>query len=183
MILNVINLISRPDRRESVIEQLDSEGVSYLFWDGIITKERKVGIHHAHKSIIRYAKENKLPYVAIAEDDLRWTAKGAWNYFLKNIPKESFDLYLSSYYSGMADSNNIINKFSGLSCYICAERFYDKFLGTSEKYHLDTALGMTDGVFYVSPLFCVTQAPGYSDQRKMMVNDSKRLIGKPMFHG
>lgn len=182
MILNVINLPSRPDRKESAIQQLDAQGVSYVFWDGVVTKERKVGISIAHKNIVRHAKESNMERVFIAEDDISFTHKDSFKYFIENMP-EDFDLYLSGYYSGSVDENNMITKFSGLTLYCVSNQYFDKFLSASEKFHLDTALGMIGGKFYVSPKFCATQVAGFSDQRNRYADDSKRLVGKPMYHG
>jgi len=182
MIVNVINLSHRVDRRKSATEELDKQGASYLFWDGIMTKERRIGIALAHKQIIRDAQRRRLPMVLVAEDDIKFTHPQALKYFLQNIPKD-FDLYLSSYYSGYADEKFEIKKFNGLTMYICAERYYETFLSASEKHHLDNAIGMMGGKFIVCPKFVCYQMNGYSDQRRRFCNDSNRIKGRPMYDG
>ncbi len=180
-VIQIINLPHRKERKEAVLKEMALENAPYMFWDGIMMPMPKQGVSKAHKQIVRHAKEKNLPYVIIAEDDMKWTGTGAWKYFLDNIPKEDWDLYLSSYYSGQADSNNMIKNFCGLTLYAVHSRYFDTFLSVPENRHLDTALSMAGGKFYVSPLFCTTQAPGYSDQRGRFVDDSRRIKGKQLF--
>lgn len=188
MIINILHLPNDPNyphrevREKSAIKQMEEQGASYMFWDGIMTKERKVGISQAHKAIVKYHKDIDAKYCCIAEDDINFTHKDSFKYFLSQMPEE-FDLYLSGYYSGSVNENNEITKFSGLTMYIIKSQYYDTFLSASEKFHLDTALGMMGGKFVVCDKFVCTQAPGFSDQRNRYCDDSKRIQNKPMFHG
>lgn len=182
MIVNIINLPHRVDRRKSATEQMIEQGASYMFWDGIMTKERRIGIALAHKQIIRDAQRRRLPMVLVAEDDIKFTHPNALKYFIQNIPRD-FDIYLSSYYSGAANENYELKKFNGMTMYICAARYYDTFLGAEDRYHIDTALGLMGGKFVVCPKFVCYQIQGYSDQRRRFCNDSNRIKGRPMYDG
>lgn len=182
MIINIINLPHRVDRRKSATEQMIAQGASYLFWDGIITKERRLGISMAHKRIIQYAKESKFKKVAVAEDDIVFTHPTSLKYFLQHMPYD-FDIYLSGYYSGRIGENHIIEKFCGMTLYVVHERYYDTFLAASDKQHIDTALGLIGGKFVVCPKMCAIQMPGYSDQRRRYADDSNRLLHRELYTG
>lgn len=179
-IIHAINLKSRLDRRLAFGQQMYLEKCDFQFWDGVEGGKVKANIHAAHKQIIQHAKEQGWNKVVVAEDDLVWTAPGAWKYFLDNEPP-NYDLYVSSYYSGSHDENNIVTGLRGLTLYICHSRYYDTFLGLSENIHLDAAIAMSGAKVICSPMFCAIQAPGFSDQRKQFVDDSKRLKGKKLF--
>ena len=67
---------------------------NYKIWEGVKDeKNPKKGIAKAHKQIIRWARDQNLPSVMIAEDDIKYRAIGAFEYFIKKEPKE-YDLYL-----------------------------------------------------------------------------------------
>lgn len=180
MTINIINLPTRPERRKAVIRQMEMEKCDYVFWDGVTGNTPKVNIQKAHKGIVQWAKENNLTECCIAEDDLKWCGTGAWKYFIDNKPND-YDLYLSGYYGGRPDKNNIIKNFSGLTLYFIHSRFYDKFLSADETFHLDSAMGILGGKYVVCPQFVCIQSPGHSDNVRKYVDYKKRLENKPMF--
>lgn len=186
--INIIHLPNDPKyphrekREKSVIYQMGLEGCQFKFWDGITGNTPKVNISRAHKQIVQWAKENNLESVCIGEDDLKWTGTNAWKYFIDNKPND-YDLYLSGYYGGRPDKNNIIKNFSGLTLYFIHSRFYDKFLSADEKYHIDSAMGFLGGKYVVCDKFVAIQSPGHSDNVKKYVDYKKRLEGKPMYYG
>ena len=180
--INIISLPRRQDRREQVIKQMEAEKCQYRFFDGIELPSRIKGINLAHKSVIRWAKEQGLEYVIVAEDDLRWTGTGACKYFLDNIPLD-YDLYVGSYYSGSHDENFVVKKFRGLTLYACHSRYYDKFLSLPDIMHIDGAIDISGAKIIVSPLFVATQEPGFSDQRKRYADDSNKMKGKELYKG
>lgn len=182
MVINVVNLARRRERREAVTKELEAQGCSYVFWQGKEGPDTKKNIHAAFKPIIEFHKKIGAEMVCVAEDDLKFTAATSWQYFLDNIPKD-FDVYCSSYYSGTHDENFIVKGFRGNTLLIIHSRFFDRFLALSDKDHLDGAIARSGAKVIVSPKFCAIQTPGYSDQRRRMADDSKRLIGKEIFHG
>jgi len=182
MIINIINRVKRTDRREAVTEQMEQEHCSYRFWDGVEGKVPKQNIHKAHKQIVAWAKEMKMQKVVIAEDDLKWCAPGAWNYFLDNEPPDC-DMYIASYYSGSQDENFQVKGFRGMTLYILYEKAYDLFLSLSENLHIDGALAMSSAKIVVCPRFAAIQTPSFSDQRKRYADDSIRLKNKILYTG
>lgn len=186
MVVNIIHLENDPkwphreQRERSVIKEMKEQGCEYRFWPGVKLIQKIPAISQAHKQIVRWAKENNEPFVCIAEDDLKFTALGAWQYFLQNIPSD-FDIYTASYYDGRHDENFVVKGFRGMTLYVVATKFYDTFLSLTENRHIDGAISTSGGKVVVSPKFCAIQIPGYSDQRNKIVDDSHRLKGKDFF--
>lgn len=178
--IHIINLKKRVDRRAEVTKQMEMEKCSYMFWNGILGKTPKENVAAAHKQIIQHAKDNGLPEICVAEDDLQWTGSGAWKYFLENKPTD-FDVYVGSYYSGKHDEKFIVKGFRGLTIYICAAKYYDTFLSLSESIHIDSAIDLSGAKIVVSPKFVATQSPGFSDQRRRFANDSSKMVGKDLY--
>ncbi|MEO7048916.1 MAG: hypothetical protein ABI091_26675 [Ferruginibacter sp.] len=184
--MNVINLPERNDRLESFKEQAEIQGFNFRVWQGKIDLVAVFrAISDAHKQIVIDAKINGLNHVCIAEDDIKFNCKGAWNYYLENIPKE-FDLYLGMVYEGKIENNKLVNNpytFSGLSLYTVSSRFYDRFLSMNSMAHLDKELGKFAGRYdyYVVPEFVCYQMDGYSDQKKKDCKYDHLLKGRKLF--
>lgn len=70
--LHIIHLPHRTDRWNILLKQLESQNIKkFKIWDGIIdSRSGPQGVYQAHRQIIRYAKQQNLPYIAIAEDDI-----------------------------------------------------------------------------------------------------------------
>lgn len=194
MILNVINLSPdqpidpyapaqrveeikrwREERALSIVKQSKQHGFAVRFWPGNTDESvyRCGNISRAFKQIVKDAKERNLQTVTIAEDDMVLTSKGAWEYYLKNIPVE-FDIYSGGIYSGQLQENRIVNGYSGNTLITVHERFYDFFLSASEDPkglglgHLDQWLGnfAFEKTYIVCLPFVVKQIGGYSDNHR-----------------
>ncbi|MGB3946340.1 MAG: hypothetical protein WBM13_00025 [Bacteroidia bacterium] len=165
----------------SLQKELQEQGISeFQIWNGIIDSEiTERGISKAHKQIIQYAKDNCLPEVLIGEDDLHFTGKNAFKFFLANVPSD-YDIYLGGIYYGRLKSDNTVEDFSGLTLYMVNERFYDTFLSVSENVHLDRAL-RNKGRFVVCNPLVVVQHNGFSDNVKEEVNYDSFLIERKLF--
>lgn len=181
MELNIIHLPTRKDRWTSLTMELAEQNIKdYKIWNGIIDATlTHRGISQAHKQVIRYAQDRNLPEVLVGEDDLRFTAKGAFQYFLANKPND-FDLYLGGIYHGNIEKNKTVDDFSGLTMYIVHRKFYKKFLSLPETLDIDRSLKDT-GRFVVCDPFVVTQYNGFSDNCKTYTNDDHFLKGRKLF--
>lgn len=187
-VVNFINLPTRYDRLISVESELKKQGIEGRRWDGIIDKEQslhnnKRGIAEAHKRIVRWAKENKLPYVRIAEDDLRFFPGYAWEYYLLNEPK-SFDIYLGMIYIGKFDSiGKLTSAISGFTLYTVHQKFYDKFLEADDTGHIDRDVTAMYEKYemYVCPKFVCEQIMSKSDNNGCKVNLRRYLEGREIF--
>jgi len=179
--LNIIHLSGREDRLELINNQLiTQEIVDYKFWEGIVDPENPArGIAKAHKQIVLWAKQQKLTSVMIAEDDVKFTAKGAFDYFKKNEP-DDYDLYLGGIYYGKIKEDNSVSDFGGAMLYMIRENFYDTFLSVNEERDIDRSLS-NKGKFIVCNPFTAIQHEGFSDNKKAYVNYEMCLKGRKLF--
>lgn len=159
MELNIVN--GRSERTSKVLDELKKCGITdYKLWPGVLERSVIKSINLAHKEIVKWALENDLPEVCIAEDDFLATHPNSWKYFLEHKPPV-FDMYLSSVFLGDIDEKGMAKEFTGMTLYIVSKRFYVKFLTTPDDEHIDHALAGL-GEYYVSPKFCFIQANGFS---------------------
>lgn len=160
MKLNII-IGNLSERLPNLNKELEEQGIlDYEFWPGVFLPSVKASINAAHKQIVEYAKLAEWPEVRIAEDDLRFSGKGAWDYFLKQKPID-FDIYLGGVFLGDPDDNNIVKDFTGMTMYVVKQRFYDTFLSVPNDDHIDRLLGGL-GRYVVCNPFVVTQYDGRS---------------------
>jgi hypothetical protein len=182
MIVNVIHDPARTDRYDLLQKEIETQGLEVRYWPAVKDPLNRVfvGISQAHKQIIRWAKENRLPSVCVAEDDLFFFAPGAWDYYLSKIP-EDFDIYLGNVFHGL-NEDNTTDDWCGMTLYICHERFYDTFLGVTELNHLDRALARK-GRYVVCDPMVSSQRAGFSDNKKAHDSYERYLVGRRLFGG
>lgn len=180
MKLNII-VGNRSERMPRLMEELKVQGITdYELWDGIYKhKFPKENINAAHKQIIEYAKLAEWDMVIVAEDDVKFFAPGAWDYFLANIPLD-FDLYLSSVYMGDIKEDNTVHNFCGFGLYVCHSRFYDTFLETDPHDHIDRSLS-GKGRFVVCNPFVAEQYDGHSSNTGKEEKYGNLMEGKKKF--
>lgn len=168
------------------MEQCSEQSIAYKLWEGITeNKSAVVNINLAHKRIVGDAKEKKLPYVIIAEDDIKFLDNGAWKYYLSKRPKQ-FHLYCGVIYDGPTEGNRIISTkgMSGTNTlYTISREFYDTFLNTDNTKNLDRELGklaLQYDFFICQPMVCY-QINGKSDHFKRKMNYDEYLVGKKLY--
>ena len=181
MLLNIIHLKYRKDRLINLVKELDNQLITeYLIWDGVLDLENPSrGISKAHKQIVQLAQKNNSPAVLIAEDDIKFTAKGAFKYYLRSEPID-YDLYLGGIYYGNIKSDNSVDDFSGLTLYMIKSKFYDTFLSIPENLPLDRGL-CKKGFYQVCIPFVAIQYDGYSDNKKTYRNYDIYLKGRNLY--
>lgn len=175
---------NRSERMPRLMKELETQGIiNYKFWDGVYDsfKQAKENINAAHKQVIEYAKLAEFDSVIIGEDDLRFFAPGAWDFFLKNRP-DDYDIYLASIYLGELREDNTVHSFSGLTLYMVHQRFYDKFLDINPHGHLDRELE-GKGKFVVCNPFVVEQYSGFSSNTGKDENYESLMNGRNLFKG
>lgn len=179
--LNIIHLSHRKDRLQLLNNQLTEQNIiNYKLWEGFLDEENpKRGIAKAHKQIIHWSQKQNLPYILIAEDDIKFTSKGAFDFFLKNEPKE-YDLYLGGISYGNIDKDNSVKDFSGLTLYKIKNSFYNFFLDLPEDKDIDRALA-NKGKFIVCNPFVAIQYNGYSDNKKAYQNYDLFLQNRKLY--
>lgn len=166
MKLHILYDDRRHEKYPLLMDELIAQGItSYQLIPALLEKNKTVveSINAGHKAIVRMAKEKNMPMVAIAEDDIMFTAPDAWQYFLKNIPKE-FDVYLAcSYIKDVNPNTQVVdNLICGFHCYIVAQHYYDKFLSVPDNEHIDVAIGDLKGNFVFCKPFPCLQRSGFS---------------------
>lgn len=197
MLLNIIHLnefMFEPEseqcmvarkRKGALLKEIIEQGIEPNWWDGVILTDAKPkeSISAAHRLIVGMAKALALEYICIAEDDVRFTAPGAWEHYLTNMPAE-FDLYLGGVSGGQILPDRTVENFSGLFCYTIHKRFYDAFLAADPTKHIDRELGKYNNealyerlgrkpVFLVcDPMVAITQ-DGWSYNKGEVRNHAK----------
>lgn len=181
MQLHIIHLKHRTDRGQLLDIQLFEQNiVNFKLWEGVLDEENpKRGIAKAHKQIIEWARNQNLPSITIAEDDIKFSAPGAFEYFIKNEPKE-YDLYLGGIMYGNINSDNSVNDFAGIHLYKINQNFYDTFLSLSEEKDVDRSLA-GKGKFIVCNPFAAIQHNGFSDNKKKYQKYDRYLEGRQFF--
>lgn len=158
--LNII-IGNRAERVPRLMKELEEQQITnYHFWDGIHLPSVKESINLAHKQIVRYAKIAEFSEVIIAEDDVKFSRPGAWEYFLSKIPKD-YDLFLGGIFTGEPNENNQVDDFTGMTLYSVHNKFYDTFLSIPDNEHIDRILGGLGNFIVCNPLVC-TQYDGIS---------------------
>lgn len=183
--LHILHLTRREDRMQALIRQLEWNKVPHVFWEGIDDPNNvKQAITRGHKSIIKYAKDNNLSFINIAEDDLVFTHKDSYKYFNEQIP-DDYDLFFGLVYAGdVNEERRVVNGMSGvMTMFRCHERFYDFFLSQPDGEHIDRGLGnhCHKFKFYVVPEYCCTQSGGYSDNLRQVMYYDTYLIDKKLY--
>jgi len=193
MIKYVIHDMRRPDIEWiRCIEELERQGITgYIQWPaytGGITVE--ASISQSHKSIVREAREKRLPQVCIMESDVWFPEMGSWLWFEINMPKK-FDLYLAGSYqqnmtqlrtSSLFGHEHRIAHPVGFHCYVIDKGYYEQFLDTPDDCHIDAA--QEGGEYYVCYPFAAIQHPGWSaNAKKDDVDYNTDLIPQDVFGG
>lgn len=180
MYLNIIQLLHREDRLALLTSELAGQDLKACIWPGILDPEDpKKGISRAHKQVVAWAKQQQLSSIIIAEDDIRFTAPGAFDNFIKKRPAD-FDLYLGGIYYGKIKLDNTVEDFAGTMLYIIHERFYDTFLSVDEREHIDRVLA-GKGRFVVCNPFVALQHDGYSDNKGCYMTYDSYLDDRQLF--
>jgi hypothetical protein len=185
MTVNIIHLKNTEwssGRYNSFTKELNEQGISdYKVWDGIHDANKVRAISRAHKQIVQYAKDNGLPEICIAEDDLCFLAKGSFDYYLHNKPTE-FSIYMGGLSNILKREGDYITDFRGMTLYTVHESFYDKFLSVPETVNIDAGL-KGFGKYYLCPKIVCSQRAGFSYHKKRHKDYSHLLKQYDTFNG
>lgn len=183
MIPQIIFDSRHPDGLDPLLEVLKNQNIlHYNIWTAVALATNVVAsINASHKAIVKWAKENNLPEVCIFEQDIIFTAPDAWQFFLKNKPK-NFDLYFGGLYT--QSSQNFVDKSTskpiGFHCYVVSQVFYDVFLSTPDDEHIDKSLWGKGDYKLCYPMPAL-QRPGYSFNEQAFVDKNKALLPKDIY--
>ena len=172
MTLNTIYDNRRPEKYPLLIEELIRQHIlDHFIWDACIEYDVVKSISESHKRIVQYAKDSGLPEVCIAEDDVSFPNQNGFEWFLKNKPV-LYDLYSSCNYIGKKPvgqkgafrSDTLV----GFQLYMVHSRYYDTFLATTDKDHIDSA--QRSKLMYFCYPYAAIQRAGWSANNKMKVD-------------
>lgn len=189
MVLNMLNILHLPeryDREKILLDHLKEMGIGdYTIVSGYRDKHNtKKSIHLGHRKIIQDAKDNNLPYVIVAEDDITFFDIGAYEFYLSKTP-QSYDIYFGMIMVGQIDkeSNRIISQCSGMTLYTVHERFYDFFLSMDENTHIDRELTKYHEKFelLVCPQFVCTQNSSKSNNSHRCMDFTPLLRNRELY--
>ena len=185
--INIIYDDRNPDDYPRLIGEFIKQTVTpkYKFWSCIMDRGSVVkSINASHKMIVQWAKNNNLPYVCVAEQDLEFTCDKAWQYFLEQMPKD-FDIYLGcSYIKNLNPNTEVVdNLICGFQLYVVASKFYDAFLSVDDSAHIDTAVGDLKGNVKFCKPFVALQRSGFSANNKTIVNYNVVLNEEDIYRG
>lgn len=159
--LNIIFDSRRIEKFDPLIDELQRQGIeNYEIWPCIADKGVVESINASHKMLVQHAKDNCLEEIVIAEDDLWFPAADGWRYYLANTPEE-FDIYLGGNYLPFDKEIKTCTDIVGLHLYTIRECFYDEFLSTPNKLHIDQAL-KDRSVYHVCYPMAALQRQGFS---------------------
>lgn len=178
--LNIIHLTEREDRLSLLNKEMAEQNImEYTMWEGVRDRLFSFrGIRKAHQQIIANAKKHDLPYVTVAEDDIKFLGAGAYNYYLSQIPNpETFDIFLGGIMNGEILPDNTVKEgyFTGLTLYTMSHRFYSAFLSIRATGNID-ALLRGRGRFIVCNPIVVSQHGGYSDNKQRIVKSYDEIL-------
>lgn len=182
--LHVINLAHRTDRLEALKRELARQEIQdYRIWPGIVADRSSKGIAAAHQQIVKWAAENNLQEVTIAEDDVLFTDPGAFKHYINNKPVE-FDLYLGGITYGNIGPDNNVTDFAGTHLYTIHKNFFNIFLSHDGQTNIDRSL-KGKGKFVVCNPMVALQRNGFSDNRKREMDytvyfEGRRLYKNPL---
>jgi len=80
-----INLEYRTDRRIQVESELNTLGWKYERFNAIKLANGRIGCSMSHLKVLNLAKERKLPYVVVVEDDIEFKKPDKYNSMLRKF--------------------------------------------------------------------------------------------------
>jgi GR25 family glycosyltransferase involved in LPS biosynthesis len=167
----IINLKERTDRKQYITNEVTKiPQLSYTVIDAI--RDESNTCFASHLKCIQLAKDNKLPFVLILEDDCMFTSNcnEILNTTFNELQTLDWDmLYLGANLNAPAyNVSKYLLKLSGAyttHAYIVHERFYDTILNLTLDFEIDvcyTKLMNNSNVFMCDPIIAY-QLPSYSD--------------------
>lgn len=174
--LHVIHDAARHDRAQLLTASM--AGIDHQLWPAVQAQDFATGCAQAHASIAAHAASQGWPQVSIAEDDLQWSALGAWQYYCaaaQDLPAD-WDLYLGGISSGTpwptAPGLRLqrLVAFTGLHLYSVSQKCYTLLSGCPPRQHLDRWLSSQRLQIYVCHPMVARQASGYSANKGQVVD-------------
>lgn len=166
----IINLLHRRDRYDHMIEEIKKLSIPYQFIHGIIDETKTC--FQSQRECVRLAKENKLPYILILEDDAVFTDQVVeiLEKTFKELQSYEWDMFflganLQKPATCISDTILKLNGAYAAHAYMVHERFYDTILNLPHICEMDVHYHnlMPDHNIYMCDPIIAYQLPSYSD--------------------
>jgi GR25 family glycosyltransferase involved in LPS biosynthesis len=132
-----INLDSRPDRKQQFEEECKKMKLEVERFSAIKHKIGGIGCTESHLNVLKKARDLKLEYVTIFEDDFQFLiSREEYDQIISNLPSNydvvmlSYNLIQSEPYNDMFGKVIEVQTASG---YIVHSRFYEKLIRCLEE--------------------------------------------------
>ena len=194
-----INLLSRPDRKQHVEQQLSNIGITAQRFNAIKMANGALGCSLSHLKLIETAKANNWEHILVIEDDILFTQPSLFikqfNSFLSN--HKAFDVVIISGnncppFTKIDDTCVQVTRCQTTTCYLVQQHYYDKLINNFREginklmrephnhilYAIDKYwfnLQSVDKWYLITPL-TVTQREDYSDIEKRPTNYSRAML-------
>ena len=169
-----INLKERTDRKKLVENELNELGWKYQRFNAIKTKNGRVGCSMSHLKLIQMAKEKRLDYIVIVEDDIQFMRKTWYNEKIKNILEKEFDVFLLAgnlrppIFETNDENIGKISKSFTTTGYIVKKHYYDTLI-TNIKEGIQLLLKNPDGEYNSNAIDCYWMTLQESDNWKIIM--------------
>ena len=187
LIAHIIHQPERTDRLQNILNQTAEQVIAYRHIYPIKDHSPVRSLTLTHRMLVREADTHNYPNILIMEDDVAFTAPGAFRHFLANMP-EDFDIYTAGSYGHACkpydwwENTVSIKNMSGTHCYVVNNRFYKKFLSMDYNMLIDRAISEAATTVKMCMPMTALQIPGYSDLKKCDVDYNREYIGFPLYH-
>jgi glycosyl transferase family 25 len=169
----IINLQYRNDRYNHIINEITKLKISqFQVIDAVQRDISWKGCLESHLKCIKLAKENKLPYVLILEDDAVFidNAPEIFKKILLDIQTFEWDMFflganLQTHTTRISNTLLKLNGSYAAHAYIVHERFYDTILNLQPTCEIDVHYSnlMLDYDIYMCDPMIAYQLPSHSD--------------------
>jgi GR25 family glycosyltransferase involved in LPS biosynthesis len=166
----IINLKHRTDRYVHMVNEMKKLPISYEFIEGIIDGSKTC--FQSQKKCIQLAKDNKLPYILILEDDAVFVenAQEHFDISFNKVAQLEWDMFflganLQAPTKQITPNLLKLNGAYAAHAYMVHERFYDTILNLPHICEMDVHynnLMETHNVYMCDPMIAY-QLPSHSD--------------------
>ena len=180
--IQVIHDSRAPDRLPLLKRELAVQGIAeYRLAPGVEHENPSVAVRLAHQGCFEWARDQGHERVWIAEDDITFTAPGAWAHFVELVEKIGGFVVGGTYggqhtiiqkHDGWAD----IKQLCGLHLYSCPTSLLE-IVAKAEQWHLDIWFARNVPDIKMAWPIVAHERPGYSVKDKKYTDHNKLLEG------
>ena len=192
-----INLESRPDRKQHVIQELSKIGINADRFNAIKLPNGALGCSMSHLKCLEIAKQNNWEHVLIVEDDIQFLNPSVFVEQFNKVLNKSFDVVIiagnnAPPYTRIDDCCVQVTRCQTTTGYLVKNHYFDTLINNIKEGIIKLMREPTKHVFYaidkywfqlqerdkwllVTPL-TVVQREDYSDIEKRVTNFTRAMI-------